>query len=244
MSDPLPYRGKKMSDFAKKYLQRASRIIKNKKFLFIVIGVAAISLIGKMTIFQTATYAQAAGSEKVLATGLQSPLFEKKDVFKADIEKNDQANVSKPSIETDNQESELEQNLLGIVGETPIREMVPFIAKRDNKVAAFLIGIAKKESSFGLASPSKNGNDCHNYWGYKGVGSRGEVGGYGCFGSAQEAIEIVGNRIEVLVDKDLGTPTRMVDNWKCGRSCAGDHGAPGWVSTVALYFDKIVKNEG
>jgi hypothetical protein len=118
--------------------------------------------------------------------------------------------------------------------------MVPYISKRDEKVAAFLVGIAKKESSFGSASPSKDGKTCYNYWGYKGSAGRGTGMGYACFASAEEAVRIVGDRIETLVGKQRNTPSRMVDTWKCGVSCAKDPGAPGWVSTVALYFDKIV----
>jgi hypothetical protein len=118
--------------------------------------------------------------------------------------------------------------------------MVPFISKREEKVAAFLVGIAKKESSLGLASPSKDGKTCYNYWGYKGSGGRGTGMGYACFASAEEAVKTVGDRIEVLVAKERNTPARMVDTWKCGRSCGGDPGAAGWVATVAFYFDKIV----
>ncbi|NTW27648.1 MAG: hypothetical protein HGA36_04945 [Candidatus Moranbacteria bacterium] len=142
-----------------------------------------------------------------------------------------------------NQDEELRfftEKLYAIVGDAPIREMVPFISQRNEKVAAFLVGIAKKESSFGLASPSKDGKTCYNYWGYKGTGGRGTGMGYACFASAQEAIQVVGDRIEVLVDKERNTPARMVDTWKCGKSCAGDPGASSWVATVTLYFDKIV----
>lgn len=141
------------------------------------------------------------------------------------------------------QANKLADKLYEIVGESPIREMVPFISQRDEKVAAFLVGIAKKESSFGFASPSKDGQTCYNYWGYKGSAGRGTGMGYACFASAEEAIKTVGDRIEVLVGKERNTPARMVDTWKCGRSCAGDPGAPGWVSTVALYFNKIVDSK-
>ncbi len=245
MSDPLPSRGKKLLNFVKKDLQCSLNIIKNNKFLFIVIGVMMMGIFGKVWDFQPAPYAQAyVGEEKVLRE-LNSPMFEKKNIFTINNKKeNINPIVKEQATSRDAQIGNLEENLLSIVGDTPIREMVPFIAKRDSKVAAFLIGIAKKESSFGLASPSKNGDDCHNYWGYKGTGSRGAVSGYSCFASAQEAIEIVGNRIEVLVGNDRNTPAKMVDTWKCGRSCAGDPGAPGWVSTVATYFDRIVKIEG
>ncbi|EKE25016.1 MAG: hypothetical protein ACD_5C00327G0003 [uncultured bacterium] len=133
------------------------------------------------------------------------------------------------------------QKIYEIVGDAPIREMVPFISQRDDKVAAFLVGIAKKESSFGYASPSKDGITCYNYWGYKGSAGRGTGMGYACFASAEEAVDVVGDRIEVLVGKNRSTPSKMVDTWKCGTSCAGDPGAPSWVSTVALYFDKLVE---
>ena len=118
--------------------------------------------------------------------------------------------------------------------------MVPFISVRDEKVAAFLVGIAKKESSFGLQSPSKDGKTCYNYWGYKGEGTRGVGMGYACFGSPEEAVKVVGDKLQSLVEKERNTPARMVDTWKCGRSCAGDSGAPGWVATVASYFEKLV----
>ncbi len=234
----------------KEQAQSALNIIKNNKFLFVVIGVTATGIFGNFWNFQSAPYAQAYVGEERKLKEIKSPIFEKKEIF---IVKNANENGeffvqeslnSREDFGNEVQVGSLEENLFNIVGDTPIREMVPLIAKRDNKVAAFLIGIAKKESSFGLASPSKNGDDCHNYWGYKGLGARGEVAGYSCFASAQEAIETVGNRIEVLVDKDRNTPAKMVDTWKCGRSCAGDPGAPGWVSTVALYFNEIVKNEG
>ncbi|MDD5396841.1 MAG: hypothetical protein PHW24_02150 [Candidatus Moranbacteria bacterium] len=140
-----------------------------------------------------------------------------------------------------NKSNEFAEKLYSIVGETPLKDMVPYISQRDEKVAAFLVGIAKKESSFGLASPSKDGKTCFNYWGYKGEGGRGTGMGYACFASAEEAIQTVGDRIEVLVNKNRNTPARMVDTWKCGVSCAGDPGAPGWTSTVALYFDQIVE---
>lgn len=132
------------------------------------------------------------------------------------------------------------QKIYKIVGDAPIKEMVPFISKRDEKVAAFLVGIAKKESSLGEHSPLKDGQTCYNYWGYKGSAGNGSAMGYACFASAEEAVETVGNRIEVLVGKNRNTPAKMVHTWKCGTDCSGDPGAPGWVATVAMYFEKII----
>lgn len=202
---------------------------------------------------QGAPFAQASGEQKapqLKMTLAKSVLFEKPQLFDEDLESNKTNELlgkkitAEKSFACKSGVTELETGLLEIVGETPMREMIPFIAQRENKVAAFLVGIAKKESSFGLASPFKDGSTCFNYWGYKGQGARGTAMGYSCFASAQEAVEVVGNRLAVLIEKDRNTPVRMVDTWKCGRSCAGDPGAPSWVSTVALYFDKIVKMEG
>jgi len=132
------------------------------------------------------------------------------------------------------------QKIYEIVGDAPIKEMVPFISKRNERVAAFLVGIAKKESSLGEHSPSKDGHTCYNYWGYKGSAGNGNVLGYACFASAEEAVETVGNRIETLIGKDHNTPAKMVNTWKCGTDCSRDPGASGWVATVAMYFEKIV----
>lgn len=250
MSDPLPYRGKNLPRFEGGHLRSALNLNKKNSILFVFIGVMSIGLLGKFWMLPSTSYAYAYTGEQADVQRLESPLFEKQNIFAVENEeKNKKASVGKSESSNEDamkkeQSGDLEGNLFEIVGNTPIREMVPFMAKRDKKVAAFLVGIAKKESGFGIASPSKNGNDCHNYWGYKGVGSRGDVSGYSCFGSAQEAIETVGDRIETLVNKNLSTPARMVDTWKCGRSCSGDPGASSWVSTVALYFDKIVNSEG
>lgn len=137
----------------------------------------------------------------------------------------------------------MEQKIYNVVGETPIAEMAPYIAQREEKVAAFLVGIAKKESSWGLASPSKDGQTCYNYWGYKSSGSKGTSMGYACFGSPQEAVEVVGNRLQNLViDKKLDTPAKLIV-WKCGSTCKGHDpaGVAKWVSDVNQYFGKIVQ---
>ncbi|HOF42235.1 MAG TPA: hypothetical protein PLF86_00050 [Candidatus Moranbacteria bacterium] len=107
------------------------------------------------------------------------------------------------------------KKLYEITGDAPIKEMVPFISKRDEKVAAFLIGIAKKESGWGEHVPLLNGQDCYNYWGYKGAASRGSAMGYACFSNPEEAVEIVGNRLEVLIGKNHTTASKMLI-WKCG----------------------------
>ena len=139
-----------------------------------------------------------------------------------------------------------EKELYALVGDYPIKEMIPYIAnKSDRRVAALVVGIAKKESDWGNHSPSKNGQSCYNFWGYKGAGSRGSAMGYGCFATAEEGVETISGRIQNLVDKDVNSPSRMVV-WKCGSSCAGHDpaGVKKWISDVSLYFNKIVKTAG
>jgi len=129
-----------------------------------------------------------------------------------------------------------------IVGDAPIGEMVSSITKLDRKVAAFVVGIAKKESDWGRHAPSQGGKTCYNYWGYKGSGSRGTSMGYACFGTPEEAVNIVGKRIETLVSKDINEPKKMLV-WKCGSSCANHDpdGVQKWVSDVSLYFGKVMQ---
>lgn len=137
----------------------------------------------------------------------------------------------------------LQDELEEMVAGYPIEQMVPFIVKQDKKVAAFLIAIAKKESAWGRHVPHLNGEDCFNYWGYRGGGDSVTQGGYTCFDSPEEAIEIVGKRIAYLVeDQGLDTPNKMIV-WKCGSTCAGhsSYGVQKWISDVNIYFKKIVR---
>ena len=121
----------------------------------------------------------------------------------------------------------------------PIETMVGEIAKKDKAVAAFLIGIAKKESNWGKHSPKKDGRDCYNYWGYRG-GYNPTDSGYSCFDSPEQAIAEVGGRIEKLLGQKINTPERMIV-WKCGRTCAGHdpESVKKWIADVSLYYDKL-----
>jgi len=132
-----------------------------------------------------------------------------------------------------------ENRLKEMINGYPIEKMAPFIAGRDEKTAAFLVAIAKKESNWGKHAPSKNGRDCFNYWGYK--GNYKLVLGYSCFDSPEQAVEVVGNKIDQLIAKKIDTPSRMVV-WKCGSSCAGHDlgGVKSWIGTVELYMKKLV----
>lgn len=147
--------------------------------------------------------------------------------------------VSPPTY---NPHAHLENHVRSVVSGFPIEAMAPYIARQNKMTAAFLVAIGKKESNWGKRVPvDSNGEDCYNYWGYKGAGTRGVAMGHGCFGSLEEAVSVVGKRIETLTTKyDLNTPEELVV-WKCGWSCSG-HNAQGvkkWISDVKLYFDKV-----
>lgn len=245
MGDSFLIKGKKLLG-NKIWARNLRSVIKNNNIILVSMAFITFGLMLRIWDAQPVFYAHAYTGSGVAASNIKSPLldgqiqlFEKKD------NKNQSSNVN-AYLKSNEQRGNLRNSygfadkIYAIVGDAPIREMVPFISKRNEKVAAFLIGIAKKESSFGSASPSKDGATCYNYWGYKGSGGNGSSMGYACFGSAEEAVETVGNRIEVLVSKDRNTPARMVNTWKCGIDCGRDPGVQGWVSTVSSYFNKIV----
>lgn len=126
-----------------------------------------------------------------------------------------------------------------LLGGYPIEKMIPFITERDEKTAAFLVAIARKESSWGEHAPSKSGHDCYNYWGYK--GSYHLAMGYSCFDSPEQAIKVVGDKLDELIAKKIDTPGKMVV-WKCGSSCAGHDpdGVRSWIGTVDTYLKKLI----
>lgn len=124
----------------------------------------------------------------------------------------------------------------------PLEKMAPEIAKQDPEIAALIVGIARKESQWGVRSPKKNG-DCYNYWGFKGAGGRGVGMGHACFATREEAVEKIANRLEKLVDKrGTSKPSAMVVTWKCGSSCAGHskESVNKWVSDVNQYYTKVL----
>ena len=123
----------------------------------------------------------------------------------------------------------------------PMLAMTPYIARKDPQVAAFLVAIAKIESAWGKRSPKLKGKDCYNYWGFRQKRTRMGAGGYTCFDSPKEAVEIVGNRIEDLIDKNYDTPQKMVVAWKCGYNCRTHSTASvkTWVHNVDHYYDKV-----
>jgi len=141
-------------------------------------------------------------------------------------------------------QEEFEREIQKIVAGSPMEKMVPLIARQDRRVAAFLVGIAKKESNFGRRVPVLNGQDCFNYWGYRGIRPRMGTGGHTCFDSPEDAVYTVAKRIEELVKADINTPSEMVI-WKCGSSCEHHsmESVKKWISDVNIYYQEIMKNE-
>ena len=127
----------------------------------------------------------------------------------------------------------------------PIEAMAGAIAEYDREVAALIVGIAKKESNWGKRVPLDDaGQDCFNYWGWKGAGARGTAMGHGCFGSREEAVKAVGDRLSELVKKRETSEPKYLTVWKCGSSCAthSPESVRKWVSDVDMYYRKIAKN--
>jgi hypothetical protein len=135
----------------------------------------------------------------------------------------------------------VERNVRKMTHGFPIEKMAEYIGRMDRKTAAFLVGVAKKESNWGKRIPKKDGADCFNYWGYRGADENMTESGYTCFDSREEAIATVGGRMSELINEyQLDTPREFVV-WKCGYSCAGH--APGsvekWIADVGIYVRKM-----
>lgn len=135
--------------------------------------------------------------------------------------------------------SEFEKEIKNMIKGYPIEAMLPYIMEKDKIVAAFVVGIAKKESNWGKRVPVLDGYDCYNYWGYRGIRDRMGTGGHTCFDSPKDAVDTVAKRIDFLVsERKLDTPDKM-SIWKCGSACAKDKDAKKWISDVNLYFQKL-----
>ena len=138
-------------------------------------------------------------------------------------------------------EEEYQTKMSDMVKGHPIEEMLPYIFEKDRTVAAFLVGIAKKESNWGKRVPVLDGQDCFNYWGYRGIRRLMGTGGHTCFNSRKDAVDTVAKRIEKLVySQKLNTPEKMI-LWKCGFSCEGHsrESVKKWISDVNMYFSQL-----
>lgn len=140
----------------------------------------------------------------------------------------------------DEKNEDFRQEILRYIKGKPMEDMAPYIAKQPRTVAAFIVGISMKESKFGVYAPrDANGNDCHNYWGYRGPENT-TVSGYSCFTSPEHAIQVVGKKIGKLVAGGISNPAEMI-SWKCGSTCAG-HGEENvrkWIADVGINFYKL-----
>ena len=136
----------------------------------------------------------------------------------------------------------LENKIRELVKGTPIEIMAPYIAEKDKKTAAFLVGIARKESNWGKRKPVLNGQDCFNYWGYRGIRENMGSGGHTCFDSPQEAVSIVGRRVEEIIERNDVESAKNMIVWKCGSSCAAHNpeSVDKWISDVDMYAGKIL----
>lgn len=127
--------------------------------------------------------------------------------------------------------------------EYPLAAMAESIAVYDTTIAGLIVGIAKKESNWGKRTPKLHGEECFNYWGYRGRGNRGMTAdGYGCFEDPSDAVEVIGNRlVELSHLRGTADPERMVV-WKCGSSCAthSPESVRKWIDDVSIYYHKFV----
>lgn len=146
---------------------------------------------------------------------------------------------------SDAADAEYQEGVREMVKGHPIEEMLPYIFTKDRVTAAFLIGIAKKESNWGKRRPVLDGQDCFNYWGYRGQRRLMGSGGHTCFNSREDAVDTVAKRLETLIHSErLNTPAKLIV-WKCGMSCEG-HGRESvqkWISDVDAYYSEMMALE-
>jgi len=231
-----------LPQLAKLFLNVKEQVIKifNRNNLPVIIAISA-AIAGYSLTFSFPTFHSQAFDEKMGEIKLS---FREIQSSKNDAIPENKADNSQGIFLSD-KKNEFEKELYAIVGDYPIKEMIPYIAQKDKTVAAFIVGIAKKESNWGKRVPTLNGQNCFNYWGYKGAGKNGIAMGHGCFATPEEAVDVISKRLEQLVEKNLTTPSKMVV-WKCGSSCAatgGQAAANKWISDVSFYFNKIVKKD-
>lgn len=156
------------------------------------------------------------------------------------FEKNFLSLEEKELDEKEREQKQLTYVIRQILTDTPMESMIESISQQEKIVAAFLVGIALKESGLGKHAPFQNGNDCFNYWGFKGK-QNPTKSGYSCFDSPHQAVETVGARLQQLaLEQNRNTPNKMII-WKCGNSCQGhsEKSVQKWISDVNIYFSKI-----
>lgn len=234
----------KLKKMRKKFPQTAIAKIDYSKIALSRKTVILLFLLGLFAfiIFEQANGWELFRPEKITRPDASLPIFSPKKEAMADSalrcsEKNgNQEIVGEYSVD----QFATRENIKELVKDQPMEAMATEVAKRDMQTAAYLVAIAKKESNLGKFSPKKEGRDCFNYWGFRGTYNQTDSG-YSCFDSPEQAVLVVGDRIQYLAQlQKLDTPKKMVV-WKCGASCAG-HGKYNvrkWISDVDYYFDKI-----
>lgn len=137
----------------------------------------------------------------------------------------------------------LEKEIKEMVQGYPIEKMTPYILQQEPETAKFLIAIAKKESAWGKRKPVLAGQDCYNYWGFRLKAERMGSGGHTCFDSPQQAVSVIAERIDQLIEKEkIDTPKKMVV-WKCGYGCQNrpkDASEIKWIKDVSYYYDELL----
>ncbi|MBT3355904.1 hypothetical protein HN784_00750 [bacterium] len=192
-------------------------------------------------------FAYAKSNVEKKTVSLCNPSFLKKNTRKLELEIfpdfcDEDTFKSKEELLLEQKQKISKEQLFEILGGTPMEEMIEPILEQKKIVAAFLVGIAFKESKFGVYSPKKNGERCYNYWGFKGKTSPTRSG-YSCFSNPKEAITIVGRRLEQLTTRVGATRPSQMTVWKCGSSCAthSPQSVQKWISDVALFHAKVMK---
>lgn len=135
---------------------------------------------------------------------------------------------------------ELENRIRKATAGFPIENMSRFIALEDEKTAAFMVAIAKKESNWGKRTPKLNGEECNNFWGFRQKRERMGSGGHTCFDNQRDAVKSVAERVRNLIESGIDTPEKMVV-WKCGYSCEAHNpeSVSKWIADVEFYYNKF-----
>ncbi|MFA6973324.1 MAG: hypothetical protein WC238_01110 [Parcubacteria group bacterium] len=138
----------------------------------------------------------------------------------------------------------IKKNMENIIADKPMQQMIAAVSQRDTQTASYLVAIAKKESNLGKFSPKDaDGKECFNYWGFRGSQNTTKSG-YSCFASPEEAVAVVGDRIQYLTQiGKYDTPQKM-SVWKCGFDCSWDNPAAvkKWITDVGYYHAKLTDN--
>ncbi len=234
-----------LSQFMKKALKKLKKIAKNikakneaylravsEKIGFLGAEIGRSFNFGKMSALQAVTVVLALGC--VFAGYV---FFVQRYYYSELVE-----NIPEPKTYEELRQENLERKIKELVKGTPIEIMAPYIAEKDKKTAAFLIGIARKESNWGKRRPVLDGKNCFNYWGYRGKSETMGSGGHTCFGSPQEAVTVVARRVEEIIRRNEAESAKNMIVWKCGSSCSAHspESVSKWISDVDMYSQKIL----